>query len=299
MTAVNLAVTRVDSGPSTLERALRSFSARNIVAGVAALVLLVLVVCAAAPGWVAPYDPLTQSLRDITIAPGSYSSEGGYHLLGTDSLGRDVLSRLIYGARLSLGVGIGGVIVSSAIGIPLGLLAGYRGGIVDSVLMRVVDGLLSFPNLVLYIFLRYITGGGILGLILILSCLRWVAYVRVARSVTLAYRDVAFVEAARSIGCSERRIIFRQILPNVLAPLSVLATLEVAVLILAESSMSFLGLGVQPPAPSWGTMVAEGADYLAAAPTLIMFPGLTIFVAVLSLNIVARRARQYLAEETR
>lgn len=265
---------------------------RLVIFAVASVVILALAACAVVPNLIAPDDPLKQSLANTLLAPGSIGSDGKYHLLGTDSLGRDVFSRLIYGARISLGVGLGGVIVSAAIGIPLGLIAGYRGGRFDAVLMRIVDGLLSFPSLVLYIFLTYTIGGGLITLIIILSAVRWVTYVRVARSVTLTYRDIAFVEAARMIGCSDARIIFRHILPNVFGPLSVLAALETATIILVESSLSYLGLGVQPPTPSWGQMISDGSVYLSGSPWLIVFPGVMIFLATLSLNIVGREARR-------
>lgn len=265
---------------------------RHGVAVVAMALIGALLICAIAPDLVAAHDPLRQSLQDTLLPPGSRSSEGSLHLLGTDSLGRDIFSRLVYGAQFSLGVGVSGMLLSAAIGIPLGILAGYRGGAVDAVIMRVVDGLLSFPNLVLYIFLRFVIGGGVLQLIIVLSVVRWVTYVRLARSVTLPYRNIAFVEAARMIGCSRSRIIFRHILPNVIGPLSVLATLEVAALILAESALSFLGLGVQPPAASWGQMIAEGSRYLSNSPWLIMLPGAVIFVATLSLNFLGQEIRE-------
>jgi peptide/nickel transport system permease protein len=270
---------------------LGSMRRRHLVAVPLLLFLFLLLVCAAFPSVVAPHDPISQSLLDRNLAPFSRSADGALHVLGTDSLGRDVLSRMVHGARISLGVGLASVVASSLIGIPLGIVAGYRGGRLETLIMRVVDGMLSFPVLVLCIFFLYVAGGGVVSLIVVLALMRWVAYTRVARGLTLSYRGAAFVEAAKSIGCGDARIIFRHVLPNIASPLLVLATLEVALVILAEASLSFLGLGVQPPTASWGAMVSEGRDYLATAWWLIVFPGLVIFGATLSLNLLATWAR--------
>ncbi len=264
---------------------------RNILLGFAVAVLLALILCALMPGVLAPMDPLAQNLRATNLGLNAVT-EDGRHLLGTDALGRDVLSRLIYGARLSLGVGLAGALLSSAVGIPLGLIAGFKGGAFDTVIMRVVDAVLSFPSLVLYIFLSYVLGGGILNLIIVLSVLRWVNYVRVTRSIALTHRDLAFVKAARMVGCSDLRIMFRHVLPNIVSPLAVLTALEVAAVVLAESSLSFLGLGVPPETPSWGQMIAGGRDYLSSAPWLVVAPGIAIFLATFCLNVVASWARE-------
>ena len=272
-------------------RAVLAIRPRHLLAAVLGLVLATLIVCALFPSLLAPQDPLAQSLLDRNLPPLTETSKGVYHVLGTDALGRDVLSRMIYGARISLGVGLAAVLVSSAIGVPLGIVAGYRGGRLETVIMRIVDGMLSFPLLVLCIFFLYVAGGGVLNMILVLALMRWVTYCRVTRALTLSYRSAAFVEAARSIGCSDARIMFRHILPNILSPLLVLATLEMATMVLSEASLSFLGVGVQPPTPSWGVMIAEGRDYLAIAWWAILFPGLAILAATLSLNIAATWAR--------
>jgi peptide/nickel transport system permease protein len=285
--------------PAAGRKRARRLTLKNVLMVIAGLVILVLLLCALIPGVLAPYNPLTQNLRETLLSPNSHGPSGDYHLLGTDPLGRDVLSRLIYGARISLGVGLSGVVISAAIGIPLGLLAGYRGGWLDSVLMRLVDGILSFPSLVLYIFLSYVFGGGVFTLIIILAALRWVTYVRVTRSITLTQRDMAYVESAKMVGCGDARILFRHILPNIAAPLLVLAALEVANLILVESSLSYLGLGVQPPTASWGLMISDGSNYMASSPWLIAAPGVAIFLATLSLNIVGRQGRERVLRESK
>jgi peptide/nickel transport system permease protein len=278
--------------PHGMARSLRRLRPRHVGLFVSYSVLVMLALCALVPGLLAPYDPIAQDLASANLAPLDHARDGSLHVFGTDALGRDVLSRIIYGARVSLAVGVGGVLISSAIGIPLGIIAGYKGGRFEAVIMRLVDGMLSFPKLVLAIFFLYVVGGGVLNVIIVLALMRWVAYARVGRALTLSLRESAYVDAARSIGASDWRIMARHILPNVLSPLLVIATLEVAVLILAESSLSFLGLGVQPPQPSWGAMVAEGREYLTTSWWLIVIPGAAIFLSTLNLNIVAMRVRE-------
>jgi peptide/nickel transport system permease protein len=279
-------------GPVAQRRRLR-VSGGNVALVIVIGFLALLALCAIAPGLIAPHDPLEQNLIDRLKPPFSQSSStgGGSYILGTDTLGRDVLSRLIYSARLSIGIGITCVIASSLIGMPLGVVAGYKGGAVDSIIMRFVDGVLSFPLLILAIYFLFVVGPGLFGIILVLTLMRWVSYTRVARSLALSYRNAAFVEAAQSVGCSSARVMLRHILPNILSPLLVLATLEMALVMLADASLSFLGLGVQPPTPTWGVMVAEGRDFLATAWWLIVFPGLAILLATVSLNVLAMQLR--------
>jgi peptide/nickel transport system permease protein len=294
MTAVEDAATAAAETRATprVRRRGRRLSRELLVLALPAAILAVFVVWAIVPGLFAPHDPIAQSLIDRNLPPFSHSSKGGLHILGTDPLGRDILSRLIYGTRVALGVGISSVLVSSLIGVPLGIVAGYRGGRTETVIMRLVDGMLSFPVLVLAIFFLYVAGPGVLNLIIVVALMRWMVYSRVARGLTLSYRDAAFVEAARSVGCGSARIMFRHILPNILSPLLVLATLEVAAVILTEASLSFLGLGVQPPTPSWGLMISDGRNYLRDAWWGIAFPGLAILLVTLSLNLVASWARR-------
>jgi len=202
-----------------------------------------------------------------------------------------MLSRLIYGARASVSVGISAVLLSSIVGTILGLLAGYFGGICDTIIMRTVDGFMAVPSLLIALFVLFVIGGGLFNMVLILASVRWVVYARLARGLSLSYRHSVFVEAARSIGATDLRIMFKHILPNMLSPLLILATLEIALMILAEAGLSFLGFGLQPPEPSWGLMIARGRDYLREAWWLISFPGLVIFLTTLSLNLVANWLR--------
>lgn len=254
-----------------------------------ALVLLVFFIIAALfPGLIAPKDPLSQSLSLRNEPPLTPASDGGLpHLFGTDPLGRDVLSRLVYGARVSLSVGFSGVLVSGVIGVLLGVTAGFLRGKVDDLVMRTVDLTMGLPFLVLAIFVLHVVGGGLVNIVLILALVRWPLYARVSRGLTLALAETSIVEAARSVGCSQRRIIFRHLLPNLMSPMVVLATLELARLILAEASLSFLGLGIQPPQPSWGLMISDGRPYIRSSWWVITFPGVFILLTALSANLLA------------
>lgn len=255
----------------------------------ALLVLLFFIIAAIVPSWLAPHDPLSQSLRLRNEPPMTPTTEGSGipHLLGTDPLGRDLLSRLIFGARVSLSVGFAGVIVSGVIGVLLGMTAGFLRGRVDDLIMRTVDLTMGLPFLVLAIFVLHVIGGGLLNIVGILALVRWPLYARVSRGLTLALSETSIIEAARSIGCSRRRIIFRHLLPNLTSPMVVLATLELARMILAEASLSFLGLGIQPPEPSWGLMISDGRPYIREAWWVIMFPGIAILLTALSANLLA------------
>ena len=211
--------------------------------------------------------------------------------LGTDQLGRDELSRLIFGGRVSLAVGLASVLISGTVGTLLGLLAGFYRGHVDDVIMRLVDIQMGFPSLLLALFVLYVIGGGVLNVIFVLAVTRWMVYARVTRGLVLSYRENVFVEAARATGCTDRRIILRHLLPNLLSPIVVLATLEVAYMILTEAALSFLGLGIQPPQSSWGLMLSQGRQYITTAWWLVTFPGLAILLTALSLNLLATWAR--------
>lgn len=261
----------------------------------AVIYLVLLILAALFVHWIAPYDPLQPNIFAGRTPPFSAAAGLGgieqFHILGTDALGRDMLTRLLYGARASLAVGLIAVIVSGVIGSTLGLLAGYYGGRAESVIMRTVDAFMAVPSLLIALFVLFLIGGGLINMILIFTCVRWVVYARLARGITLSYRQSSFVEAARSIGASDTRVIFRHILPNMMSPLLVLATLEIALLILAEAGLSFLGFGLQPPEPSWGLMIARGREYLREAWWMITFPGLAIFFTTLSLNLLANWLR--------
>lgn len=259
---------------------------------IASLFLIVLAISAIFAPWVAPFDPNDQSLFMRNMPPMTAAEEGSIpHILGTDPLGRDELSRLIFGGRISLAVGLVSVIVSGSIGTLLGLLAGFYRGPVDDVIMRLVDIQMGFPSLLLALFVLYVVGGGVLNVIFVLAITRWMVYARVTRGLVLSYRENLFVEAAKATGCTDRRIIARHLLPNLLSPIVVLATLEVAYMILTEAALSFLGLGIQPPQSSWGLMLSQGRQYVTTAWWLVTFPGLAILLTALSLNLLATWAR--------
>ena len=261
---------------------------REPVAAAAAAFLVLMAVVSLGADWVAPYDPTDQNLRNRLQAPFSANNEGGLlHILGTDELGRDVLSRVLHGGQVSISVGLVGALVSGAIGVVLGLVAGYRRGVLETVIMRLVDGMLALPSLLIALIILFLAGAGFWKLILVFALLRWMVYARMTRGLALAYRDAEFVRAATAVGARSRRVMFRHLLPNFASPLLVLGTLEVAFLILSEASLSFLGFGIQPPNPSWGLMIANGREYLQQAWWIVTFPGVAIMLCALSLNLVA------------
>jgi peptide/nickel transport system permease protein len=246
--------------------------------GIAALILLG--ACSLLAPVLAPHDPLKQDLDNDLV---TYSSA---HPLGTDKLGRDILSRTIYGGRISLLTGIATVFISLVIGVAAGSLSGYFGGWFDLLLMRVVDILMAFPGLLLAIALTAVLGPGLDHVILALCLIGWTGYARLVRGEVLSLREREFVQAARGLGCPPRRIIVRHLIPNLLPPLMIQATFGLAAAIVAEGSLSFLGLGVEPPAPSWGSMLNDGRQFLLVAPHLTTYPGLALMITVLALNIV-------------
>ncbi len=259
-----------------------------------ALVIFVLILLgAAAAELFAPHDPLEQDLRMRNMPPFTPAAQEGapLHILGTDPLGRDILSRIIFGARVSLTVGLSSALVSGIIGSLLGMIAGYYRGRVDDLIMRLVDIQMSIPVILLALLVLFSLGPGFWNLVVVLAIVRWMAYARLARGQTLSYRNSPFIDAAVAIGNTHTRIIFRHIIPNVSSPLVILGTLEVATLILSEAGLSFLGFGIQPPEPSWGLMIAGGRQYIATAWWIVAFPGLTIFLTTLSLNLLAASFR--------
>ena len=268
---------------------------RDWVVLAAVVFLAVLAVAAVFAPLLAPYDPLLPNIFAGRRPPFSeVEGIGGVvqlHVLGTDALGRDMLTRLMYGARASLAVGVVAVAASAVIGTTLGLFAGFHGGRVDAAVMRTVDAFQAVPSLLVALFVLFVVGGGLVNMVLVFALVRWVVYTRLARGITLSHRESSYVEAARSLGATDLRIIFRHLLPNMLSPLLVLATLEAALLILAEAGLSFLGFGLKPPEPSWGLMIARGREYLREAWWMITFPGLAIFLTTLSLNLLANWLR--------
>lgn len=258
-----------------------------------ALIFLVLLLFSAifAP-LVAPYPPEIGGLMLRNKPPLTPNAAGGFpHLLGTDQLGRDLFTRLLYGARISLAVGFASVLVSGSVGVLLGLAAGYYRGAVDDIIMRLVDIQMGFPSLLLALVVLYVLGPGVWKVILVLALTRWMVYARVSRALVLSYRENVFIEAAHALGCSDRRIIGVHLLPNLLSPILVLGTLEIATMILTEASLSFLGLGIQPPDSSWGLMLAQGRSYIQTGWWLVTFPGLFILFTALSLNLLATWVR--------
>jgi|ERR1051326_7452905 peptide/nickel transport system permease protein len=246
------------------------------------MVLAVMALAAVFANVISPADPLAGTLDARLVAPFTRSD----HLLGTDPIGRDVLARLIYGARVSLFVGSVSVFAAFIIGGFLGLVAGYRGGRVDTLLMRLADVQLSFPSFLLAISLMAVLGAGLFNVVLALSINGWVRYARVMRSGVLPLREVDYVAAARVAGGGPLRIMLRHVLPNVLTPVLVLATLALGGNIIAESSLSFLGLGVDPQTPSWGSMLSDGRAYLDSSWWVAALPGLAISITVLAVNLV-------------
>ena len=245
-----------------------------------AALLSLLVVAALGAPFIAPHNPSRQDLANDLIA---YSAD---HPLGTDKLGRDILSRTIYGARVSLSVGFATVALSLAIGLVAGSLAGYFGGWIDLLLMRLVDILLAFPGSLLAIAFTAVLGPGLDHVVLALCLIGWTGYARLVRGEIIGLREREFIQAARALGGAPSRVILNHLLPNLLAPLLIQATFGLAAAIIAEGSLSFLGLGVEPPTPSWGSMLNDGRQFLLVAPHLTTYPGLAIMITVLALNLV-------------
>ncbi|MFZ9683883.1 MAG: ABC transporter permease [Gemmobacter sp.] len=242
-----------------------------------------------------PLDPNRQNIMLRLAEPLADGPRGATFWLGSDALGRDVLSRLLYGARISLLVGGCAIAVGGVIGVTAGLVSGYFGGWIDDVIMRLGDIQLAFPFILLAIMFLVVLGPGVLNLILVLGIGQWVTYARIGRGQTLSLREKEFVEAARALGDSTAAIIFRTILPNIVAPLTVIASFNVASVILAEAALSFLGLGVPPSVPTWGSMLAESREQLIANKWwLAIFPGLAIVLTVLSFNIIGDWLRDFL-----
>lgn len=269
-------------------RVLASF-VRNRLAVAGVIVLFVVMVSALLAPLVSPHDPLRMDLVNPYAPPGSPG-----HLLGTDNFGRDILSRLIHGSRISLLIGVVVVSIAATFGTVLGLLAGYLGGWVDEVVMRAVEIFYAFPFLVLAIAVIAVFGPSIFNVMWVLGLVSWPLYARLVRAQVLALHDVEYVEAARASGMGRSRVMFKHVLPNVLTPVIVTATFGIPQAILASAALGFLGLGVQPPTPEWGVMIAEGKDFIRRAPNLITWPGLAIMTVVLGFNFVGDGLRDAL-----
>ena len=232
-----------------------------------------------------PFDPLEQDIGQRLKEPGWQDAQGRAHQLGTDHLGRDILARIIYGSRIALMVGLSAVLISGLLGMAIGLVAGYFGGRVDDFFMRLADIQLAFPFILLAIAVIGVLGPSLRNIIVVIGVSSWVVYARVVRGEVLSIREREFVLAAIALGSRDGRILFRHVLPNAFTPWLVVATLDMARVIVIESALSFLGLGVQPPTPTWGGMLADGRVYLSTAWWLATFPGLAILVTVLGINL--------------
>jgi peptide/nickel transport system permease protein len=265
----------------------RYFKRNRLALGGLFVILFTFLIAGFAP-IISPHDP---GKTDVSLKLKPPSSQ---HYLGTDQLGRDVFSRMLYGSRVSLSVGFVAVAISILIGILVGALAGYYGGWVDSLLMRFVDVMLCFPSFFLILTVVALLGPSLFKVMVVIGITSWMGTSRFVRAEFLTLRERDFVQAARALGVKDRRIIFRHILPNALAPVFVTATLDVATAILVEAGLSFLGFGVQPPAPSWGNILTEGRTYIFDAWWLTVFPGLAILLTVLSFNLLGEGLRDAL-----
>jgi peptide/nickel transport system permease protein len=249
------------------------------------VVVAVVGVTAVAGGWIIPFDPIEQDIGQRLKAPGWRDDAGRLHPLGTDHLGRDLLARIVYGARPALLVGVTAVMISGLLGMAIGLVSGYFGGRIDDVFMRLADIQLAFPFILLAIAVIGVVGPSLTTIIVVIGVSSWVVYARIVRGAVLSLREREFVQAAQALGSGDARILARHILPNALTPWLVVATLDMARVIVIESALSFLGLGVQPPTPTWGGMLADGRVYISTAWWLATFPGLAILVTVLGINL--------------
>jgi ABC-type dipeptide/oligopeptide/nickel transport system permease subunit len=276
-------------GQATIRRLLR------LRWGVAAggILLLIIATSALAP-WIAPHDPLAVNIRHRLAPPAWMEGGAPQHLLGTDPVGRDLLSRMIYGGRVSLVIGVAAVILSASIGVLLGLGAGYVGGGTDWTIMTIINVMLTFPFVLLALAVIAVLGPSLVNMIIVLGVAGWPIYARVVRAETMAIREREFVVAGRALGMSHVRIVFRQILPNLVSAIVVIATLQVAQVIILESFLSFLGLGIQPPTPAWGNMLGEGRVYMLNSWWIATFPGLAIFVTTLAINLMGNALRDWL-----
>ena len=244
--------------------------------------------------WISPHDPTLQDVEKRLIPPIYEEGADPNYLLGTDHLGRDIVSRLIYGARISIVVSISAVALSAIAGTLIGLFSGFYGGKVDSFFMRIADVQLAFPFILLAIAIIAVLGPDLQNIIITMAITGWVIYARVVRAEVLSLREKEFILSVRALGGSNGRIIFNHLLPNVIPPIIVIVTLEMARMIIMEAALSFLGLGIQPPTPTWGGMLADGRVYLATSWWLATFPGLVIMVVVLGINLLGNWLRDML-----
>ncbi|HET7489331.1 MAG TPA: ABC transporter permease [Acidimicrobiales bacterium] len=276
----------------SLRRTLRLLT-RDRTSMLGLVIVTVLIVLAVIGPWVAPHDP-----NRIPAGAQAFASPSARFPLGTDYLGRDTLSRLLYGARLSIFTTIYATVLITVVGTILGLLAGFFGGVVDGAIVWLIDILLAFPSLLLALALTAVLGPGLRHITLALVLVWWTGYARLVRAAVLAQRSAGYVEAAASLGASRARLLWRHVLPNVITPVAVYATLELGAILLAISALSFLGLGVNPPTPEWGSMLSSAKPYLDAAPQLLIYPGAAIFLFALGFNLLGDGLRDLLDPRT-
>ena len=272
---------------SAFKRFRRVFFSRGLVVFGTIIIVIFLIASAFGP-WIAPYSPTDQELLNAHAQP------SWEHLLGTDALGRDTFSRLIYGARTSLMVGVVALGIAAVVGMTIGLISGYFGGVTHAILMRIVDALLSFPMIILALFIAALLGGGLVNVMLALGISMIPGYARLMCSLVLTTKQSDYILAGRSIGSSNIRLMFRHIVPNCFPPLIVLVTMQIGVAILSEAGLSYLGVGITPPAPAWGAMVEDGYLYLMENPILSFAPGLAIMLVVFAFNMVGDGLRDAL-----
>jgi peptide/nickel transport system permease protein len=258
------------------------------------IMVLGVIFCAVFSPLISPHDPIAQDVEKRLIPPMWQEGADPQYLLGTDHLGRDIVSRLIYGARISIVVSVSAVALSSILGTLIGLFSGFYGGKVDSFFMRIADVQLAFPFILLAIAIIAVLGPDLQNIIITMGITGWVIYARVVRAEVLSLREKEFIMSVRALGGSNGRIIFNHLLPNVIPPIIVIVTLEMARMIIFEAALSFLGLGIQPPTPTWGGMLADGRVYLATSWWLATFPGLVIMVVVLGINLLGNWLRDML-----
>lgn len=249
---------------------------------------LILVFLTLAAPWLEPYDPTKMELSQKFMAPCRE------FIFGTDHLGRDIFSRILEGSRVSLSVAVLVVVCSALVGILLGMISGYAGGVVDMVIMRIVDVLLAFPAMIFALALSTMIGTGQMNLIIAITCIQWTRYARIARGEALMLKNAEYIEAARSIGNNTVQVLFKYVFPNIISKILIMASMDIGSIILYCASLSFLGLGAQPPSPDWGVMISEGKDYLQYAPWLTIFPGLAIAVSALAFNMLGDGLRDRL-----
>lgn len=273
---------------------LRGGLAGNIAFFFSAVILLLFTFFAVWPQSVAPYDPTVNTLSLRHKPPGFVDTDGGLHILGTDHLGRDVWSRLVWGARASMTVGYMGLLLGGVVGVAIGLIAGFRGGWFDLVTMRAVDAYLSFPYILIAIVWASLIGTDMRSLIIIVAVRGWVEFARVTRGQALSIREREYVMAARALGVGDSRIAWRHILPNTLAPILVVTGFQLGRLILLEGTLSFLTIGIRPPTPAWGSMLNDARNYISQAWWTVLFPGMAISLIVMAANFIGDSLRDHL-----